>query len=192
MHDFLVSTRPVGAASPFRIMKLPALFLLLSVLAVTAASPSTGPAPEATVNDFFAYLLKPKRDITKDSVAQDRWLTKDVRHALATAMAGADKAAKAHPGEQIAAPDNGTFLAAWDPPTSFKVTETKSTPPTARVEVRFTWGPKSQYPGETRMMTVQLIQEDGAWRIADIHSHKAKFNGDSTLLGDLHHLAKQH
>jgi len=173
-------------------MKFPALLLLLGVLTVSAASTTTGPAPDSTVNDFFTYLLNPKHDITKDSAAQTRWLTKDVRHALATAIAGSDKAAKAHPGEQIDAPNNGTFLAAWDPPTSFKVTEAKSTPPTARVDLRFAWGPKSQYPGQTRMITALLTLEDGAWRISDIHSHAAKFNPDSTLLGDLRKLAKQH
>jgi hypothetical protein len=41
-------------------------------------------------------------------------------------------------------------------------------------------------------MTVLLTQEDGAWRVSDIHSHAAKFNKPSTLLGDLHDLAKQH
>jgi hypothetical protein len=171
-------------------MKLPLLILLLGVLTLTAAPAAS--TPDATVNDFFTYLLNPKRDITKDPAAQSRWLTRDLRHALAASMAGADKAAKAHPDEQIDTPNNGTFLAAWDPPTAFKVAETKSTPPTARVDLRFTWGPKSQYPGETRMMTVLLTLEDGAWRVSDIHSHAAKFNPDSTLLGDLRQLAKQH
>jgi hypothetical protein len=172
-------------------MKLPLLFLLLSVLAVSAASPATGPAPEATVNDLFTYLLSSKHDIATDSAAQARWLTKDLRHTLATTAAAVNKAAKAHPNEEIDGPSNGTFLAAWDPPTSFKVTEAKSTPPTARVDLRFTWGPKTQYAGETRMMTVLLTLEDGAWHVSDIQSHAAKFNQASTLLRDLRRLEKQ-
>jgi len=172
------------------IMKLPALLLLLGMVAAAAAP--MAPTPEATVNEFFTYLLSSKHHIMQDSAAQNRWLSKDVRHALAAADAAATKAAKAHPNEQIDAPDNGTFLASWDSPTSFKVTEAKATPPTARVELLFTWGPKTNYPGETRKMTVQLTQEDGVWRVSDIHSHKAKFNDDSTLLGDLRNLAKQH
>jgi hypothetical protein len=60
------------------------------------------------------------------------------------------------------------------------------------VELLYTWGPKSEYPGEKRKMTVQLTQEDGTWRVSDIQSHKSKFNKDSTLLGDLRDLAKQH
>lgn len=171
-------------------MKLPALLLLLGILTATAAPPA--PTPEATVNDFFTYLLSPEHHIIKDSAAQNRWLTKDVRLELAKADAAASKAAKAHPNEQIDAPDNGTFLAAWDTPTSFKVTGAKATPPTAHVDLLFTWGPKTNYPGETRKMTVQLTQEDGAWQVSDIHSHKAKFNQDSTLLGDLREMAKQH
>ncbi|HEY3899157.1 MAG TPA: hypothetical protein VGM54_11115 [Chthoniobacter sp.] len=168
---------------------LPFLFLLgCLALTLTAAEPAS---PEATANDFFHYLLTPKRDIAKDSATQARWLSKDVRHALAAAEAGSEKAAEGHPNEQVDAPDNGTFLGAWDPPTSFKITDTKSTPPTARVNLRYTWGPKSQYPGETRNMTALLTLEDGAWKIRDIRSHAAKFNPESTLLRDLQNLAKQ-
>jgi hypothetical protein len=173
-------------------MKLPTLVLLLSLIAAFAAPAAPTPSPEATVNDFFTYLLSHKHDIVKDSAAQTRWLTKDVRRSLATAETAANKAAKAHPNEQIDSPDNGTFLAAWDPPTSFKITGTKAKEATATVDLLFTWGPKTQYPGETRKMTVLLAQEDGAWRVSDIQSHAAKFNQASTLLGDLRNLAKQH
>ncbi len=173
-------------------MRLPHLLLLLSILTATMAMAAPSPAPEATVNDFFTYLLSRKHDITKDSAAQNRWLTKDVRHSLATAEAASSKAAKAHPNEQVDSPDNGTFLAAWDTPTSFKITATKVKDATATVDLLFTWGPKTEYPGETRKMTVLLAQEDGAWRVTDIHSHAAKFNKASTLLGDLRDLAKQH
>ncbi|MEP6670819.1 MAG: hypothetical protein ABJF10_16800 [Chthoniobacter sp.] len=172
-------------------MKLTLLFLLLGIVAMTAA-PQTENSPEATTTSFFTYLLSSKHDITKDSAAQTRWLTKDVRQVLAAAVAGANKAGKAHPGEQIDSPDNGTFLAAWDPPTTFKVTEVKSTPPTAHVDLLYKWGPKTNYPGETRKMTALLTLEDGAWHISDIQSHKSKFNPNSTLLGDLRGLAKQH
>jgi len=173
-------------------MKLSALFLLLGVVAAIAASPVSTPSPESTVNDFFTYLLSAKHDIAKDTAAQVRWLTKDVRHAMAVADAAATKAARAHPDEEIDAPDNGTFLAAWDPPTSFKITEAKIKPATARVDLLYTWGPKTNYPGEKRKMTVLLTLEDNAWRISDIQSHASKFNQDSTLLKDLRDLAKQH
>ena len=173
-------------------MKLPVLTLLFSLIAIFAAPAAIAPTREATVNDFFTYLLSHKHDIVKDSVAQNRWLTKDVRHALAMAEGSASKAAKAHPDEQIDSPDNGTFLAAWNPPTTFKITGTKAKDATATVDLLFTWGPKTEYPGETRKMTVLLAQEDGGWKVSDIQSHAAKFNQASTLLGDLKGLAKQH
>ncbi|MDR3404925.1 MAG: hypothetical protein P4L99_20640 [Chthoniobacter sp.] len=172
-------------------MKLTLLFFVFGVVAAMGATPAL---PDATVNDFFQYLLSGKHDILKDSTAQNRWLTKDVRQTVAAADAGATKAAKAHPGEQIDGVDNGTFIAAWDPPTSFKITkvEAKSASATARVNLLYTWGPKTQYPGETRAMTVLLAMEDGAWKVSDIQSHKSKFSPESTLLGDLRHVAKQH
>jgi len=173
-------------------MKLPTLFLLLSLLAFTMAVAAPAPTPEATVNDFLTYLLSRKHDIARDTAAQSRWLTKDVRHALAAAETASSKAAKAHLDEQVNSPDNGTFLAAWNPPSSFKITGSKAKDTTATVELLFTWGPKTEYPGETRKMTVLLTQEEGAWRVSDIHSHAAKFNQASTLLGDLKDMAKQH
>jgi hypothetical protein len=173
-------------------MKFSVLFLLLGLFGITAAPAATPATPDAVVNDFFKYLLSPKHDIMKDSGAQNRWLTKDLRHTVASSDAAATKAAKAHPNEQIDGVTNGTFLATWDPPTNFKIADTKATPPTARVDLLYTWGPKSQYPGETRKMTVLLTQEDGAWKVSDIQSHKSKFNPESTLLNDLHGLAKQH
>jgi len=190
----LAITGRACAASLFRTMKLPALLLLLGILAVSAASAATPAAPDATVNDFFKYLLSAKHDIMKDFAAQNRWLTKAVRQTVATTDAAATKAAKAHPNEEIDGVDNGTFLAAWDPPTSFKITkvESKDGATTARVDLLYTWGPKTEYPGETRKMTVLLTMEDGAWKVSDIQSHKSKFNDESTLLGDLRHLGKQH
>lgn len=173
-------------------MKSATLLLLLSVFTAFSALAAPAPMPEATVNDFFTYLLSPKNHIVKDAASQKRWLTEKVRHSLMTADAAADKASKAHPNEQVDGPDNGTFLAAWDPPTSFKILGTKTKDTTASVDLLFTWGPKAQYAGETRKMTVLLTQEGGTWRISDIQSHAAKFNKASTLLGDLHDLAKQH
>lgn len=173
-------------------MKLPLLALLLGIITAFTALAAPSPTPDATVNDFFTYLLSKKHAIVKDSAAQNRWLTKDVRHTLATAEGASNKAAKAHPDEQVDSPDNGTFLAAWDPPTSFKITGAKAKDATATVDLLFTWGPKTQYPGETRKMTVLLAQEDGGWKVSDIQSHAAKFNQASTLLGDLRGMAKQH
>lgn len=166
------------------------LALLLSTIFASAA-PTDAAAPDAVAKDFFTYLLAGKRDISTDTKSQERWLTKSLHQALATASAAATKAAKAHPDEKIDVPGNETFLAAWDKPTSFKVTETKTTPPTARVGLRYTWGPKTNYPGETRHMTVLLTIEGGAWRVDDIQCHKSRFSEEGTLRKDLRELAAQ-
>lgn len=173
-------------------MKTAVWSLLLSIFTVAMATAAPAPTPEATANDFFTYLLSAKHHIEKDVAAQKRWLTENVRRELMTADAAAAKAAKTHPNEEIDGPNNGTFIAAWDPPTSFKITGTKTKDAKASVDLLFTWGPKTQYPGETRKMTVLLALEDGAWRVSDIESHAAKFNQASTLLGDLRGLGKQH
>lgn len=172
-------------------MKLSVLFALLLSAVFASAAPAETQAPDVTVKDFFTYLLAAKRDISTDTKSQERWLTKSLRQALATANSSATKAVKAHPDEKIDVPSNETFLAAWDKPTTFTLTETKSTPPKARVGLRYTWGPKTNYPGETRPMTVLLTFEDGAWRVDDIQCHKSKFSEEGTLRKDLRELATQ-
>jgi len=172
-------------------MKLPLVLALLLSVVFASAAPADTAAPDAAAKDFFTYLLAGKRDIFTDTKSQERWLTKSLREALATATAAATKAAKAHPDEKIDVPSNEIFLAAWDKPTNFKLTETKVTPPTARVGLRYTWGPKTNYPGETRNMTALLVEEGGAWRVDDIQSHKSKFSEEGTLRKDLHELAAQ-
>lgn len=168
------------------------LLLLLSTIVATAAPKALEPAsPDAAVRELFAYLIAGQGDIATDRKAQERWLTKSLRRALTSASTAATKAAKAHPNEKIDAPSNETLLAAWDKPTSFSVSASKATPPTGRVELLYTWGPKTNYPGETRTMSVLLIQEDGAWRVDDIQSHKSKFSEEGTLRQDLRALAAQ-
>lgn len=172
-------------------MKLSILFALLLSAVFASAAPAETQAPDVTVKDFFTYLLAAKRDISTDPEAQERWLTKSLRQVLANASTAATKAMKARPDEKIDVPGNETFLAAWDKPTTFNLTETKSTPPSARVGLRYTWGPKTNYPGEKRNMTVLLTLEDGAWRVNDIQCHTSKFSEEGTLRKDLRELAAQ-
>lgn len=172
-------------------MKFTVVLALVLSAVFASAAPSDTAAPDAVAKDFFTYLLAGKRDISTDTKSQERWLTKSLHQALTSATAAATKAVKARPDEKIDVPSNETFLAAWDKPTSFKLTETKTTPPTARVGLRYTWGPKTNYPGETRNMTVLLVEEGGAWRIDDIQSHKSKFSEEGTLRQDLRELAAQ-
>ena len=171
------------------------LFLCSSMMA--GAAPKSIPAatsssPEATVQDFFSYLLAAKHDLSTDGAAQKRWLTQDLRRALASTIAATSRALKAHPDEKIDAPDNSTFLGAWDAPTTFKVAKSNAAAPEASVEVMLTWGPKTNYPGEVQKRTVALVLEEGAWRIKEITIHPSKFAQAGTLTGELRALSRAH
>ena len=173
-----------------------ALGLLLFTTTIAAAAPKCGSqavsSPETVVQDFFNYLLAGKRDMATDVSAQKRCLTRELQRALATTVAATSRALKAHPDEKIDVPDNSTFLGAWDPPTTFKVSKSKAAQSQATVEVTLTWGPKTNYPGEVQKRTVALTMEEGSWRIREITVHPSKFAQAGTLTGELRELSRAH
>jgi hypothetical protein len=52
---------------------------------------------------------------------------------------------------------------------------------TATVQVTYLWRPDTQYPGDTRVTSVQLVAEDGSWRIDDLVTHKGEFVPEGSL-----------
>jgi hypothetical protein len=151
-------------------------------MVAAGAQAAAPPAPEAVVREVYAYLLEPRRDIGQDPPAQSRWLTGSLRELLRQA----DRAAKAalkcpDAGPDQRPPDNGTFLDAWDAPTSCAVSTASKEEFFARIGVLCKWGPGTNYPGEERKMVVMLELERGAWRIANIRSVASKFSKENTL-----------
>ena len=168
-------------------MRFATLYLFLCSSMMAGAAPKSIPAatsssPEATVQDFFSYLLAAKHDLSTDGAVQKRWLTQDLRRALASTIAATSRALKAHPDEKIDAPDNSTF----------KVAKSNAAAPEASVEVMLTWGPKTNYPGDVQKRTVALVLEEGAWRIKEITIHPSKFAQAGTLTGELRALSRAH
>jgi hypothetical protein len=169
--------------------------LCLSVLCFiteshSISSPST-PLPENVTKDFFAYLLSSKNNIATDGKAQVRWLSSSLRELLTATSMASKKAAEERPKEKIDFPNNGTFLASWDSPTSFELSASQQTPFLALVAILCHWGPQSEYANDERTMTFILILEDDAWRVSDIHTHAGKFVSDGLLTRDLQKLKLQ-
>jgi hypothetical protein len=185
------ASRERSATGFNRNVKSATLLAVLGLLACHALA-AAPPAPEAVARELYAYLLEPRRDIGQDAQAQSRWLTASLRELLRAA----DKAAKAalkcpDAGPDYRPPDNGLFLDAWDAPTGCDVDYTRAEAFHARVGMLCKWGPRTNYPGEQRRMTVMLELERGAWRIADIRSHASKFSRENTLVKSLHALKKE-
>ena len=172
-------------------MKSAFLFFTLCLTCLTgfAASPvkSAPPAksPEAVTKDLFEYLLAGKKDIAADKEAQARWLTKSLRQTLAEATASAAKNAKKNPTDKGEAPDNATLIGAWEAPTKYSVKTSLNSPYVALVALKYEWGAKTNYAGDTRTMTVVLTLEDNAWRVSDIHTHAGKFCENGSLVEEL-------
>ena len=56
---------------------------------------------------------------------------------------------------------------------------------TATVQVTYLWGPDTQYAGDTRATTVELVAEGGSWRIDDLVTRKGEFVPEGSLRASL-------
>ncbi len=174
-------------ARGFHIIGLAFLF----IAATTAlSSPINEQSEESVVQDFFDYLLMPKSDIASDTSAQNRWLTTNLRKLLVDSARAVTEARKLPEveGPDPMVPDNGTFLASWDYPTTCQTLKPSRTTRQTRVKVVCHWGPNTEYPGTTRNATVSLEREIGIWRISDIQFHKSEYADENNLIGDLESL----
>jgi len=49
------------------------------------------------------------------------------------------------------------------------------------VDVIFTWGPKTEYPGDHRLVSYVLVREGSGWKIEDLYT----FHGEFVAAGSL-------
>ena len=166
----------------------PILLTLLLCSSIACGSEPASPLPETTTREFFAFLLngfnrRDASDIANNSEAQQRWLTPSIRQAMADRNRWLRTIDVRHSTAAVPPQpaDNGMFIGAWEPPTSFKVVRSIATPFTAIVTIRCDWGRGTQYRGDMRLMSFLLERETGIWRVADIHTHAGKFCSDERL-----------
>jgi hypothetical protein len=166
--------------------------LAFLIIATTTAfsSPINEQSEELVVQNFFDYLLMPKSDIASDISAQSRWLTTNLRKLLVDSTRAVTEARKLPEveGPDPMVPNNGTFLASWDYPTTCQTLKPSRTTQQTRVKVVCHWGPNTEYPGTTRNATVSLEREIGVWRISNIQFHKSKYANENDLIRDLESL----
>lgn len=124
----------------------------------------------AAFRDFFRYLQKPDTNIIRDEAAQKRWLTQDLRKALAQKVA-----TFASPADDPDYPSNATFVGSWDYPTTFSIAASRRYGQRAVVDVLYKWGPKTNYPGDERTTSFIFRYEDGAWKLDDIYTFRGEF-----------------
>ncbi len=140
--------------------------------------------PEAVkrLREFIKYLFHQKPDIATDTSAQHRWLSEPMRKALANRQTVYAAYAKENPESPEGPPSNADFIGSWNYPTGFRFVGSRLTGQRAVVDVLFTWGKDTEYPGDTRLTYYVLVRENGSWKLEDIYTFEGKFVSAESLL----------
>jgi hypothetical protein len=126
--------------------------------------------------DFFNYLQKADTNIIRDEAAQKRWLTLELRKALAQKVATFTS-----PADDPDFPSNGTFIGSWDYPTTYSIATSRRYGRSAVIDVVYKWGPKTNYPGDERTTSFIFMLEEGAWKLDDIYTFRGAFSQAESL-----------
>jgi hypothetical protein len=124
----------------------------------------------AAFRGFFQYLQKSEPGIVRDEQAQKRWLTQELRKALAQKLATFTS-----PKDDPDYPSNNTFIGSWDQPSSYAIVASRRYAKRAVIDVLYKWGPKTNYPGDERTTSFIFLLEDGAWKLDDIYTFRGEF-----------------
>lgn len=130
-------------------------------------------APKASLlafREFFRYLQRSDANIVRDEAAQKRWLTQELRNALAQKVATFTS-----PADDPDFPSNATFVGSWDYPSTFSIAASRRYGQRAVIDVVYNWGPKTNYPGDERTSSFIFLYEDGAWKLDDIYTFRGAF-----------------
>ena len=143
--------------------------------------PSASPDCSRLVREFIAYISREKPDIASDKQAQDRWLSDSLRKAFEHRLTFYRAYIKKVPDSAEGPPGNGDFVGSWNYPTTYQIGASRVYNQRAIVDVIFTWGPKTEYPGDQRLVSYVLVREGPAWKIEDLYTFHGEFVAASSL-----------
>jgi hypothetical protein len=143
-----------------------------AITEVKQTAPSVVAPRECLVafREFFRYLQNTEPGIVRNEQAQKRWLSQNLRKALAQKLATFSSAA-----DDPDYPSNSTFIGAWDQPTTYAIVSSRRYGKRAVIDVLYKWGPQTNYPGDERTTSFIFLLEDGAWKLDDIYTFRGKF-----------------
>jgi hypothetical protein len=130
---------------------------------------------------FFSYLQKAGTNIIRDETAQNRWLSQDLRQALAQKVATFTS-----PADDPDFPSNATFIGSWDYPSTYSIAASRRYSQRAVIDVLYKWGPKTNYPGDERISSFVFVLEDGVWKLDDIYTFRGSYAKAESLSQYLH------
>ena len=123
-----------------------------------------------TFRAFFNYLQNSEPGIIRDEQAQKRWLSQELRKALAQKLATFRS-----PADDPDYPSNNTFIGSWDQPSTYAIVSSRRYGKRAVIDVLYKWGLKTNYPGDERTTSFIFLLEDGAWKLDDIYTFRGEF-----------------
>ena len=120
--------------------------------------------------DLFRYLQSNEPDIVRDEPAQKKFLSEYLRKILAEHVATFTS-----PADDPDYPSNTTFIGSWDQPTTYAIVASRRYGKRAIIDVRYKWGPKTNYPGDERFTSFVFMLEDGRWKLDDYYIYRGEF-----------------
>jgi hypothetical protein len=143
-----------------------------SIAEVKHTTPAVAAPRECLIafRDFFRYLQNGEPGIVRDEQAQKRWLSDDLRKALAQKLATFTS-----PADDPDYPSNNTFIGSWDQPTTYAIVSSRRYGKRSVIDVLYKWGPKTNYPGDERTTSFIFLLEDGGWKLDDVYTFRGEF-----------------
>lgn len=144
----------------------------VTIVEVKQSAPAA-PAPrecQAAFREFFLFLQKDYSGIIQDKQAQNRWLTQELRKALAQKLSTFSS-----PKDDPDYPSSNTFIGAWDRPSTYAIISSRRYGKRAVIDVLYKWGPNTNYQGDERTTSFIFLLEDGAWKLDDVYTFRGKF-----------------
>jgi|ERR1041384_957427 hypothetical protein len=143
-----------------------------AIVEVKHSAPAAAAPRECLVafRGFFQYLQKTEPGIVRDEQAQKRWLSQELRKALAQKLGTFTS-----PADDPDYPSNNTFIGSWAQPSSYAIVASRRYGKRAVIDVLYEWGPKTNYPGDERTTSFIFLLEDGAWKLDDIYTFRGEF-----------------
>jgi hypothetical protein len=108
-------------------------------------------------------------------------LSDSLRKALAHALAAYKDNSQKNPDSPDGPPGNGDFVGSWNYPTTYAIASSRRYDDKVVVDVIFKWGPKTEYPGDKRLVSYALVREGNGWKIDDLYTFRGEFVSAGSL-----------
>ena len=78
-------------------------------------------------------------------------------------------------------PNNGSFVGAWDYPSTYLIVGSRMYSQQALIDVQYDWGAGTNYEGHRRLTTFIFVKEDGDWRLDDVYTFRGMYEPAESL-----------